>query len=243
MIAATRTPNTPARFLAIALLALTAIAHPARADDDRPRRSVTVTGQGEVNARPDMATVSTGVVTEDQTARAALDANTAAMTKLIASLKAGGVAAKDIRTSNFNVSPVYTQPKERNERPRIDGYRVSNAVTVAVRDLEKLGPILDSVVGDGANQAGGIQFGFADPDALEQQARKAAIADAKARAELYAAAAGAKLGKVMTIAETGYAPPRPYATRALAKEAAAPVPVEAGEQAVTASVSVTWELE
>lgn len=246
MNASMTTRARAAGFLAAAAIVLLAVAGttPARADDDSPRRSVTVTGQGEVKARPDMATISAGVVSEAATAREALDANTAAMGKMIAALKGDGFEAKDIRTSSFSVSPVYTQPKERNERPRIDGYRVTNSLTVTVRDLGRLGATLDRVVSLGANQGGNIHFAFADPGALETQARKAAMADAKTRAELYATAAGARLGKVMTITETGHAPPRPYAARALAAEAAAaPVPVEPGEQAVSASVSVTWELE
>src|SRR5690606_34896635 len=157
--------------------------------------SITIEGRGEVLAAPDMAHINSGVTTQGATAREALDANTAAMAELIAELKAAGIEARDIQTSGFSVNPNYVYTDERDENgytlpPRINGYQVSNTVTVTVRKLDALGSILDKSVTVGANTVNGVSFSVADPSDLYNEARKAAFADARAKAELYAAAAG-----------------------------------------------------
>lgn len=211
--------------------------------------SITIEGRGEVTAAPDMAQISSGVTTQGNTAREALDANSAAMEQLIADLKAAGIEARDIQTSAFTVSPNYVYTEERDANgyslpPKIAGYQVSNSVTVTVRALDDLGAILDKSVTVGANTINGVTFGVADPSALLNEARKAAFADARAKAELYATAAGGTLADIESISESqGFNSPQPVAMYAMRAEAAADVPVEAGELAFSINVSVEWDLE
>ncbi len=229
---------------AIAPLALLATALPAFAGD------ITIQGRGEVRAAPDMATIMSGVTTQGATAREALDANTAAMSELIAALKEAGIEARDIQTSGFSVNPNYVYSDARDDLgytlpPKINGYQVANSVTVVVRDLEDLGSILDQSVTVGANTVNGVSFSVADPSELLNEARKAAFADARAKAELYADVAGATLGSLESINETqDYGSPQPYAMYARAEmQSSADVPVEAGELTFAITVNVAWDLD
>jgi len=212
--------------------------------------SITINGVGEVRAAPDMAVITSGVTTQGATAREALDANTAAMDELVATLKESGIAARDIQTSGFSVNPDYVYSDERDANgytrpPRINGYQVMNTVTVAVRDLETLGAILDKAVTVGANTINGVTFSVADPSDLYNEARKSAFADAREKAELYAEAAGGSLDELVSISETqNFNPPQPMPMYAMRAEAdAASVPVEAGELSFTINVTVQWELD
>jgi uncharacterized protein YggE len=235
--------------LASALTALafaTALASPAFAAG-----SMQMTGHGEVMAAPDTAYVTSGVTSQGATAKEALDANTADMSALIGVLKAAGVASEDIQTSGFAVNPnyVYSEQKDANGYqlpPKIVGYTVTNSVTVHVRDLTILGGMLDKEVSVGANTINGINFAVEDPSALYAEARKAAFADARDKANLYADAAGVQLGAIQLINENqGYSqPPQPYLYKATAAAAdrAAPVPVEAGQLTFTIDVNVNWDL-
>jgi uncharacterized protein len=210
--------------------------------------TVTIDGMGEVRAAPDMAIINSGVTTQGATAREALDANTAAMAELVATLKESGIAARDIQTSGFSVNPDYVYSDERDANgytrpPKINGYQVMNTVTVAVRDLETLGAILDKAVTVGANTINGVTFSVADPSDLYDDARRAAFANAREKGELYAAAADSSLGELVSISESqsfNQPPPMPmYAMRAEADAAA--VPVEAGELSFSINVTVQWE--
>jgi uncharacterized protein YggE len=212
--------------------------------------TIAIEGRGEVTAAPDMATINSGVTTQGATAREALDANTSAMAELIAALKASGIEARDIQTSGFSVNPNYVYTDERDANgytlpPKINGYQVSNTVTVAVRKLDTLGSILDKSVTVGANTVNGVSFSVADPSDLYDQARKAAFADARAKAELYATVAGSALEDIVSISETqGFNPPQPYPMYAKAEMAAdAAVPVEVGELSFAINVNVQWELD
>ncbi len=206
-------------------------------------RIITVSASGTVSAVPDEATISTGVSTEAKTAREALSANTAAMKKVIAELKSQGVEAKDIQTTQFNIEPVYVYPKE-GQPPVVTGYRAHNAVGVRVRDLDKLGGVLDQLVTAGANQMNGISFDVSKAETLKDDARKEAMANALRRAKLLAAAAGADVGDVVQISEEVSMPgPQPVMfarAKAMAAEAA---PVERGSQDLEARVTVTWKLK
>ncbi|MEP1594727.1 MAG: SIMPL domain-containing protein, partial [Halieaceae bacterium] len=144
----------------LAILASLAFINTAGADDMRP--TVSVTGEGVVTAAPDMAMVSTGVTTEAATPEAALNANTAAMASLMNVLDDLDIANKDRQTSNFNVSPQYRRDRNETGGPRIDGYRVSNQLTIRVRDLGELGTLLDALVKAGSNQLGNIRFDFSE---------------------------------------------------------------------------------
>ena len=213
----------------------------ALAEEKKMERTVTVSASGEAGAEPDMARVLSGVVSEAPTAREALDRNSATMQKLIVGLKSAGVDPKDIQTSTFNISPRYTNPRD-GQAPIINGYTVSNSVEIRSRDLKRLGELLDSLISLGANQMNGLTFEVSQAETLRDEARKQAIANARRRAELYAAAAGASVGEVLAIAEdTGGAVPRPYA---MARKAAAEsVPIEAGTETLEARVTVTWALK
>lgn len=212
--------------------------------------SITIEGRGEVTAAPDMAQITSGVTTQGATAREALDANTAAMSELIAELKASGIEARDIQTSGFSVNPNYVYTEERDDNgytlpPKINGYQVNNTVTATIRALDTLGAVLDKSVTIGANTINGVSFSVADPSTLYDQARKAAFADAQAKAELYATAAGGTLDEINSISESqGFNSPQPVAMYAMRAEAAsADVPVEGGELTFAINVNVQWELD
>ncbi len=202
-------------------------------------RQVTVVGSGESRVAPDMASVQLGVETTAPTTQEALAQNTAQAQAIIEQLKQLGVADKDIQTSGLNIYATYN-----NDGRSVTGYSVSNNVTVVIRNLAQAGDLLDKVVQAGANRVYGVSFGVSDPKAAQAQARDAAMADARARAEQLALASGAQLGTVLVITESiGAGPvlPRPMMD-ARAEAAGAPVPVQAGEQVVAASVQVTYEL-
>jgi len=210
------------------------------ADGDRPgERLVSVSATGSVDAEPDLASVSVGAIVEADTAKEALARSSALMAKLIDGLKALGVAAKDIQTTAINIEPRYTQAKD--GRPAaLAGYRLVNRVHLTVREVKRLGEILDGAIGLGANQVNGIGFDVSNAETLMDEARRRAIANARRRAELYAAAAGAQLGSVLTISETNNASPGalPMARAA----AGGPVPVEPGTRALTVEVNLTYAL-
>ena len=214
----------------------------SNAEELRMARTVSVSATGVVTAEPDLAAISTGVVAEGDTARAALSANTALMSKLIEGLKANGIQPKDIKTISFNVQPRYQNYKD--GRPAtINGYQVVNQVRIVVRELDKLGQVLDTAVTLGANQMGGIEFQVSAAETLKDEARKVAMANALRRAKLFAASANAEVGEVIAIAEEMAAPvgrPMMMAKAAMSAEA---VPIERGSQALEVRVNVTWALK
>ena len=233
----------PLRIL-VPALAVLAAALPLSTPAAAAKRMISLSASGTVKATPDMASISTGVTSEGQTAQNALSKNTDAMTKVVDTLKGAGLEPKDIQTTDFSVSPIYERKKD-EEATFITGYRVNNNVNITVRDIDKLGDVLDKVVRAGANQIGSISFGIAEPEKMKDEARKLAMKNAIGNAKLYAETAGVELGPVIKITESGNYTPRPY--RAMA--AAAPmmaeakqVPVEGGTMSVEAKVEVTWEL-
>jgi uncharacterized protein YggE len=202
--------------------------------------TVTVVGTGTVNAAPDMAEITTGVVTQAPTAAQALAANSQAMERLLQALGAVGIATRDIQTTNISVSPLRRQGRD-GQPPEITGYEVTNQVRVKVRDLSGLGRVLDQQVGQGANLVYGIRFEQQEPQALVDEARRRAMADARRKAELYADTATLKVGRVLAVQEAGAVAPRPEMAPRMAMSAA--VPVAPGEQEIQASVTVTFILE
>lgn len=231
----------------IALAASLAFAGAARATEPQEApRTITITGEGEVNAAPDIAYVETGVVTEGKTAAEALSANTKAMNDVFKGLGEAGIEKKDMQTSQFSVYPVYEQVKNDDNRPqtpKIGGYRVQNQLTVTVRDLTKLGGILDKVVSLGSNQLSGIRFSIDKPDTLVDEARKDAVKNALQKAKLYAGAAGVSLGEIMSISENGTSMPQPVYMKSYAAMERADVPVASGEQTLTASVTLVIKID
>ncbi len=228
------------------IAAAATLAVPVHAEDMKMQRSISLSGHGEVKSAPDMAVVTAGVTSSATTAREALTANNTAMNSVLSALTTAGIAAKDIQTSNFNVSPRYEYVQDGSKPPRITGYDVSNNVTVTIRKLDGLGPVLDQLVTAGSNQINGIQFLIDKPEMITDEARKDAVADAERKASVYARAAKVSLGKVISISEGGgYTPPGPVYAKAMRAEAAdgAAVPVAQGEQTVAIDVNVVWELQ
>lgn len=211
------------------------------AQERQPDRTVSVSATGSVSAAPDVAHISTGVASEGNSAREALDANNNAMRNLIDGLKALGIDAKDIQTTHVGVEPRHQHHKD-GRPPTIVGYRVVNQVRIVQRKITQLGETLDKSITLGANQLGGISFEVSNAETLKDEARRRAMANALRRAQLYAAAAGATVDRVLTISETFGTPgPRPMAGARMAMAEA--VPVEPGEQALSVTVHVTWALK
>jgi len=225
------------------LLAATAVAAAdanAQTRVQRLERTITVTASGIAAATPDVAHITTGVVVEAATAREALTANSASMTGLISGIKALGVDPKDLQTSALRVEPRYTSPRD-GGTPTINGYRVVNDIAVTVRNLERLGEILDKLVSLGANQMSGLSFEVSNAETLKDEARKDAMANALRRANLYAQAAGVTVGGVLSISEdTQQAGSRAamFERSAMSKS----VPIEPGTELLEARVTVTWAL-
>lgn len=208
-------------------------------------RIIMVSGVGKSTTTPDMATINTGVVSEARTAGEALILNNAAMEKVMATLKAFEIADKDVQTSNFNVSPVYSRDPQRRSAPEVTGYQVTNQVSVDVRKLDDLGKILDALVTSGSNRINGVSFGVQDSQKVLNDARLKAIQDGRARAELYAGAAGVKVGAVQTISEQPVQVPRPQmmGRMAFAAESASSVPVATGEMEFSVTINLVFELK
>ena len=228
--------------LTCAAWALSLLLTPALADTTAAPRLITVSGTGEVKAAPDRAELSSGVVTRAATAASALAANARAMNAVFEALKRAGIAEKNIQTSNFQVSPQYSDAKP-GAAPRIVGYEVSDTVSVTVDGLDRLGPTIDALVAAGSNQIEGPEFSIADPKPLLAKAREEAVKDATARAEAYARAAGVVLGPIASINEGGVSSTiQPMRMRGMMAAADKATPVAAGEQSVTANVSISWEI-
>lgn len=203
--------------------------------------SLTVVGSGKVSARPDMAQLQVGVVTQAPSAARALKDNNDAMAKLFTTLDGRGIARKDVQTSSFSVTPQHRRGPHGEQLPEIVGYRVSNAVQIKVRNLEALGQVLDEVVQQGANQVHGVSFAVAEPVPLLDAARRKAMADARRKAELYAREAGVGVGRVLLIQEQEPLLPAPIFMGA-GGVGGAGVPVAEGELDFGASITVTYAI-
>jgi uncharacterized protein YggE len=216
----------------------------AHAADPAPRRLI-VLGEGEASVRPDIAVLSLTVMREAPSAREALDADNKAMADVIAAMKASGIAGRDLQTAGVQISPRYdySNKPDGTQEQKLVGYQVSNTLTVRLRDVSKAGEVLDKSVTLGVNQGGGISFTNDDPSAVLTEARRDAVADALAKARTLADAAGVRLGQVIEISDVAYTqPPQPIQAKAFDGGAAA-VPVEAGENAYSVQVQVTFELD
>ncbi len=228
------------RFIGI-LSAFVILALPAVAET--PVATIAVTGEGRVEASPDMATLSLGVVTEGRTAAEALDANTDAVAAMIARLKSAGIEDRDLQTSGLSLGPRYNYSSSSGESPTITGYSAQNMVTVRIRAIDTVGAVLDGAVSDGANTLNGLTFGMQDSEALLDEARRLAVADAARKAGLYAEAAGVTLGRVISISEPGgVQPPMPMIMAEAAFAKGGDVPVATGEVNLSAAVSIIYEI-
>lgn len=207
-------------------------------------RSVSVSGSGSVNGVPDQAVIVLGVRTEDENAAQALTLNNTQMQALITALRAAGVAQADIRTLTVQLQPRYQPPptSRAEDLPTVDGFIAINTVEVTVRDLDTLGELLDSAIAAGGNQIEGIRFEFADPAALLDQARQAAMEDAQHKAEQLSQLAGARLGVVLTISESSVTP-FSFKRELAQSDVGGQVPISPGTQAVQVDIQVIWELQ
>lgn len=230
--------------------------------NQKPANTIQVSGDGQVTATPDLATINIGVLTNGSTAQAVKDQNNTKVNAVIAFVKGLGVAAGDITTSNINVYPQQSYPVYPmaggtvDNTPKITGYTGSQSITVKVHGADKdtsvIGKIEDGAVNAGANQVDGVSFSFekATLDALQQKARQQAIDNAKIKAQGLAQEAQLSLGKVVSISETnsGYPTPMPYALNSamgvgggMAKSVAPDI--QNGSQDITESMNVTYEVK
>lgn len=225
------------------LAVTTAGAQSAVAPAATPVTRLDISAEGSVNRVPDLVTISAGVVTDAPSAQAALASNSERMANVIAALKKAGIADKDIRTSAISLNPQYRYIE--NRAPLIIGYQASNQLTVVFRNVAKAGPVLDALVANGANQINGPSFGLEDTESAMDEARLKAMKKARARADLYAHAAGMKVKRIMSISESGGpGPVYPMPMVAMsARTDKAETSIQAGEQAMSITVSVAFELE
>jgi uncharacterized protein len=232
--------TTPRVSIVAAAIAVALLAVPARAQApaDFPS-AISVTGEATVSVPPDQAQVDAGVTSDAKTAREASDANNAAMGKVLLALKGAGIEQKDYQTSRLSLQPQY--PANRSGASPIVGYRASNRVTIRVRDVTKIANVIDTLVGAGANDIGGINFMVSQASKLLDDARAQAVADARRKAEIYAKAAGVTLGAPLSISEEGTAP-RPVFRAKMAAEMAA-TPMAQGEETLSVTVNVSWAIK
>jgi len=206
--------------------------------------TLNLSAYGETRTAPDKATISLGVQTQAPTAVEAIQQNAEKMTRVIAALKKGGIAAKDIQTSGLSLNPQYAYPE--NLPPKLTGYQASNTVTVTVHDLTRVGEAVDATVNAGADTVGGVSFGLDDSTAAENEARLKAVSALQAKADLYAKAMGYHVARLVTMNEgSSYAAPPPAPPMpmvAMARAESFKTQVEPGEMNVRVDVSATYEL-
>ncbi len=201
---------------------------------------LSVSAEAQAKRIPDVATVSAGVVTQAPDANAAMTQNAERMTKVVAAIKAAGIAERDVQTSGISLNADYQYGE--NQPPKLSGYQAQNTVSLKVRDIAKLGKVLDALVAQAANQINGPSFEVDQPDAAYDEARLAALKKAEARAKTYADAMGLRVRRIVSVSEgAGARPPMPYMAMARA-EAAADTPVSPGETTLGATLEVVFEL-
>ena len=200
-----------------------------------------VVATGETSRVPDIVRINAGVTTQAPTATEAIRQNAARMESVRAALRRAGVAERDIQTSAINLYPDWRHIE--NRTPELVGYRAQNQVSIRFRDIANAGRILDALVAAGANEINGPSFGIDQPEAALDEARTAAVANARARAELYARALGMRVVRILSVSEAGmgYMPPQPVMMRG-EMAAQAMTDIVPGEQTLTASVTVSFEL-
>ncbi len=210
---------------------------PAAAQVSPP--SISVTGDATISVAPDLAQIDGGVTSDAKTAREASEANNKAMGLVLLALKSVGIPEKDFQTSQLSLQPQYAP--NRNGSSPVIGFRASNRVTVTVRDVAKVGSVIDTLVTNGANDIGGISFMVAQPSKLLDEARPKAVADARRKAEIYARAAGVALGAPLSISEESSAGPITF--RKMSAGLSSPAPVAPGEETLRISIGVTYEIK
>ena len=229
--------------LAVAAAALPATAAIAQTAQPIAGTRLDVVATGEVTRVPDIVRISAGVVTQATTAVEAIRQNAERMERVRAALARAGIAARDIQTSNISLQPDYRY--EDNQPPRLIGYRASNEVNVRFRDIRESGRILDVLVAEGANQINGPSLGIDRPESALDEARVAALANARARAEIYARSLNMRVRRVLLVSETGAVTPLPMANMMVRGRMAdqAQTQIDPGEQRLGVTLTVSFELE
>lgn len=220
------------------------VAAPTASDTAGSVKGITVVGTGKVTLKPDLATIVVGVQAQATTAAKAQSQASAATAKIIAAVKGQGVADADITSQWISLQPQYDYSANGAAPPRVTGYLANQSLAVKVRQIDKAGPVIDAAVGAGANQVGGISFSVADPTGATAQARTAAMADAKQRAQSLAQGAGISLGAVVAVSEVASPSPTPipYAAAVPAAGDISKTPVQVGTTEVEVDVQVTFAI-
>lgn len=242
----TQRPHPVSRFFVAAVatlfasgLAMTASAQSPQTANDGTLLSITA--DATASRAPDVATLSSGVVTQANDANGAMRANAEQMTRVMAAIKGLGIAERDVQTAGISLYPQYRYAE--NQPPAITGYQASNTVNVKIRDLSKLGRVLEVLVANGANQINGPSFEIDEPEAVYDEARRSALKKAQARADMYATALGLRVRRIVSIGEGGgFNPPGPMPMMKMAAMDARETPVSPGETSLTASLNVVFEL-
>jgi uncharacterized protein YggE len=229
------------RFAIFSAVVLAVIA-PARAQEPPPvpPARIIVSGEGSVRAAPDYAQISIGATTNGATAAAATDANSRIMAAVGTALRNAGIAPQDMQTAQFSVQPIYVTAS--NSDRKLSGFSVTNQFGVTVRQIERVGDVLDRAIAAGANDVGSIQFLHADLSKTLDAARTAALADARRKAELYAHAAGLTLGAVSWVIEEQANGPQPRFLGARMAGAAASVLIAAGEDTLSVRITAGFDV-
>jgi len=220
-----------------AVVVFAGVGHPESAGGvpAKPAGGITVTGTGTVKAVPDEAQFSLGVQSEGQTAREALAANSERMSRVLAAVRAAGVAKGDIQTQDVSISPSY------EDKGQITGYTARNSVSVRIRDLAEAGAVLDAATNAGANEVYGPTLDRSDREEQQAKALRSAVDNARSKAEALADAADVRLGEVTAISEGFEGGPETYYGRAKLMADSA-VPIEPGQQDIQATVTVTFAI-
>ena len=220
-------------------LAMTASAQSSQTANDGTLLSIAADAQA--TRVPDIATLSGGVVTQAADANTAMRANADQMSRVMAAIKAAGIAERDVQTAGISLFPQYRYAE--NQPPTITGYQATNTVNVKVRDISRLGKVLDALVASGANQISGPNFEIDEPEAAYDEARRNALKKAQARADMYAATLGLRVRRIVSISEGGGSnPPGPIPMMKMAAMEARDTPVSPGETSLSASLNVVFEL-
>lgn len=228
--------------LVLGSLAMTASAQTPAVQASSDGTLLSVSASGQASRAPDVATASAGVVTQAADAATAMRENATQMNRVIAAIRAAGVAERDVQTAGISIHPTYRHVQD--EEPRITGYSASNTVNLKVRDIARLGEVLDALVASGANNVNGPSFGIDKPEAVYDEARRQALEQARARADMYAETLGLRVRRIVSISEGGgmRAPQPLFAMRAMAADASESTPVAPGENTLSANLEVVFEL-
>jgi len=237
------------RMIAVPAVLAALLAGPMTAgaqQDLRTPGTIRVSATGEARTPPDRAWADFGVETEAATASQAADQNARKMEAVITALVRAGVARENVRTSDFNVFPVYDNPRDGTGEPRIRGYRAANVVTAQTDEVRRVGPLVDAALAAGANRINSVRFGMRDPDRARDVALRDALRRARAEAAVLAEGMSVQLGRVLDVS-TSIAPqmPQPVYYRVqtqMADAAASATPIEPGQQTVNATVTVVFEI-